>query len=162
MCDFNSSWKKKCKEQSLEIDRLRARITELERPEPPAQERPSPSGIMSWTEVLAYTDRVEIPGEWQIAHIADTNSMDRVFDTGHILMVRPPTDDEALSLKVGDIAIYEADNKQIFHAVKAVEQDAQGKYYTFEGINNVGYPDHYKVRPEDIVYLIGGWFNTYY
>jgi len=162
MCDLASAWKEKCKQLESENEVLTQMIYELEHPEP-AVERPSPSGIMSWVNIKVYEDRIEIPGEWKIAHIADTNSMDRVFDVGHILMVREPRDNEATNLKEGDIAIYQiGDSGQIFHAVKGVNFDDEGLYYTFEGINNVGYPDPYKVRPENIIYLVGGWFNTYY
>lgn len=55
---------------------------------------------------------------WKVFDIADTNSMDPVFDEGHLLVGEPYT--SATSLAIGDIVIW--GERKIVHRVIALDQ----------------------------------------
>ena len=55
---------------------------------------------------------------WKVFEIADSNSMDPVFDAGHLLVGEPYT--QATSLAIGDIVVW--GDRHIVHRIIALEQ----------------------------------------
>jgi len=124
--------------------------------DPSGVERLSPTGSYPQSSVVAYADRVVIkePGLVLLKNVADTNSMDPVFDFGHTLIARKEGFHN--ELKPGDIVVYHAGSgKYIVHRIIEIKTDEQGKLYTLEGDNNTR-PDAYLVRDIHIKYLIAG------
>lgn len=128
--------------------------------EPSGLERLSPKGIFPQSSVVAYADRAVIKesGLTLLKNIADTNSMDPVFDTGHTLIARK--EDFHDQLKPGDIVVYHAGyGRYVVHRIIEITTDEQGKSYKLEGDNN-NMPDPYLVKDVHIKYLIVGVVYT--
>lgn len=124
--------------------------------EPSGLERLSPTGTFPQSSVVAYADRVVIsePGLVTLKNIADTNSMDPVFDMGHTVIAKKEGFHD--ELKPGDIVVYHAgSSKYIVHRIIEITVDEQGRLYTLEGDNNNS-PDPYRVRDMHIKYLVVG------
>lgn len=113
-----------------------------------APEQASPQDWISESQIKVFDSGVfiSIPhARW--AQLADTNSMDPVFDEGaHVIEVVPklPTD-----VAVGDVVSYETDFGVVVHRVVGVGEDGGGIYYTVKGDNNT-LPDAKKVRFDDV------------
>ena len=130
--------------------------------DPSGVERPSPVGTIPQSAVERFADRIVIkqPGLKLIKDIADTNSMDPLFDTDHTLIVRSKDSFDANDLKEGDIIIYlNGDGRLVVHRVIQVDADEQGKFYKCEGDNN-NRPDAYIIRDINIKYLVAGVIYT--
>lgn len=128
--------------------------------EPSGLERLSPTGVFPQSSVVAYTDRAMIkePGLVLLKNIADTNSMDPVFDTGHTLIAKNEGFHD--ELKPGDIIVYHAGSgRYVVHRIIEITTDEHGRLYKLEGDNN-NRPDPYLVRDIHIKYLIVGVVYT--
>jgi hypothetical protein len=166
MCDFASAWKKKCQQLEIEKDLLltenedlRNQVYKLEHP-PPAVERPSPKGEIPRSAVKVYADRVEIRiPNLKRAILTNSNSMEP-WDKGHTLLLKEEFDRDLL--EVGDIPVYDmGDGNNIIHQVIRIDEDEQGRFYTMQGLNNVGWPDKDLPRNENMEHIVVVWINTY-
>ncbi len=108
-------------------------------------ERDSPSDWVAESEIEMRPDGVFIKfnnPQWAI--LADTNSMDPVFDTGSHLIQAFPTNPE--QIHVGDIVSYNSPvGFTIVHRVIEIGNDEEGWYAIIKGDNNPT-PDPWKVR----------------
>ncbi len=108
-------------------------------------ERDSPGDWIDERQIEMRPDGVFIHfnnPQWAI--LADTNSMDPVFDTGSHLIQLIPTSSE--QIKVGDIVSYSSPlGFSIVHRVIEVGNDEDGWYAILKGDNNPK-PDPWKVR----------------
>ncbi len=110
-------------------------------------ERASPSDWIKESQIEMRQDGVFIHfsnPQWAI--LADTNSMDPVFDEGsHLIQAFPTSADQ---INVGDIVSYEAPlGFSIVHRVIEIGNDEKGWYAILKGDNNPT-PDPWKVRFE--------------
>lgn len=130
------------------------------------REKPSPQDIVKkeWIPTSIYTSQINIPFTDDplvyIPDIADTNSMDPLFDIGHncILLAGATEADQATLcdfLKVGDVAVYQVYTNLIIHRITKIGSDDTGRFFKFKGDNNFS-GDHYKVRDSWIRYLMIG------
>lgn len=108
-------------------------------------ERPSPSDWIAEPQIEMRADGVFIKmtnPQWAI--LADTNSMDPVFDAGsHLIQVFPTGPEQ---IHVGDIVSYDSPvGFTIVHRVIEVGNDEEGWYAIIKGDNNPT-PDPWKVR----------------
>jgi len=108
-------------------------------------ERDSPADWIKESQIEMRKDGVFIKlnnPQWAI--IANTNSMDPVFDeTSHLIQVFPTS---AADVHVGDIASYDSPlGFSIVHRVIETGEDEDGWYAIFKGDNNPQ-PDPWKVR----------------
>ncbi|HEY95802.1 MAG TPA: hypothetical protein G4O15_12790 [Dehalococcoidia bacterium] len=167
MCNLGNAWKEKCKQLENENTDLTQKVEELEKeiynlkhPEP-SVEKPSPKGEFPRSVVRTYPDRIEVRvNNLQEAILVDSNSMDGMWDTGHTILLKEDFDRD--SLIVGDIPVYDmGDGANIIHPIISIDEDEEGKYYTTQGLNNVGWPDKHKVRNSHIKYIVVGWINTH-
>lgn len=130
--------------------------------EPSGVERPSPTGTIPQSSVERYSDRIVIkqPGLRLVQNIADTNSMDPLFDTKHTLIVRGRESFNDNDLKKGEIIVYMNElGDLISHRIIKVDADANGNIYTCEGDNN-NTPDTCIIRYANIKYLVVGIVYT--
>ena len=90
--------------------------------------------------------------QWAI--LADTNSMDPVFDAGsHLIQIFPKSKDD---IHVGDIISYNSPmGFSIVHRVREIGNDEQGWYAIVKGDNNPT-PDPWKVRFEMVTRITVG------
>ena len=115
-----------------------------------SRDKISPHDWIERNQIHVYSDKVvlDIPNVvW--AEIADTKSMDPVFDsTAHVLQLIPTSPND---IHVGDIVSYEylSDQPNIIHRVVEIGNDAQGWYAVIKGDNNSS-PDPGKVRFDQI------------
>ena len=131
------------------------------------QELPSPRGLIPKATVkYSKSERkltIQNCPETILAVIADTNSMEPMIDDQHTPFLIPMPQPEAPfryeDLRVGDIAIYQAGAKLIFHTIVKIITDFDGRLYTFRG-NNTGREDPWLVRDNNIKYLYYGGVNT--
>ncbi len=108
-------------------------------------ERPSPSDWVQESQIEMRQDGVFIHlnnPQWAI--LADTNSMDPVFDQGsHLIQVFPTSQSQ---IHEGDIISYNAPlGFSIVHRVIEIGNDEDGWYAITKGDNNPG-PDPWKIR----------------
>lgn len=137
---------------------------------PPGQERPSPGSWMP-NEAFGYDPATSIfsidfkslqtkfrlsqPPLFAWNAVPNTNSMDPVFDAGHlnILISGATPEDHAklvTALQVGDIAVYSLDGTSyIIHRIIKI---SSGKY-SFAGDNNSGVVDKPDVRADQIKFI---------
>lgn len=112
-------------------------------------ERPSPSDWVKEPEIEMRPDGVFVKlGNPQWAILADTNSMDPVFDAGsHLIQIVPTSTSQ---IHVGDIVSYLSPlGFTIVHRVKEIGTDEEGWYAIMKGDNNPK-EDPWKVRFEDV------------
>lgn len=112
-------------------------------------ERDSPSDWIKERQIEMRQDGVFIKlnnPQWAI--LADTNSMDPVFDdTSHLIQMRPMS---AKEINEGDIISYAAPHGYtIVHRVIEIGEDEEGWYAIAKGDNNPQ-PDPWKVRFDQI------------
>lgn len=109
------------------------------------QERDSPGDWVKESQIEMRSDGVFIKfnnPQWAI--LADTNSMDPVFDSEAHLIQEVPL--AAAEIKVGDIVSYESPlGFSIVHRVIEIGNDEDGWYAILKGDNNPQ-PDPWKVR----------------
>jgi signal peptidase I len=79
--------------------------------------------------------------------------MDPTVDAGHTCILTSSYKPEELT--VGDVVVYQAPDRQILHRIIKIEQDSQGRRYTFKGDNNYR-KDPYTIRDEHIKWLLIG------
>ncbi|MEM3154819.1 MAG: signal peptidase I [Candidatus Woesearchaeota archaeon] len=108
-------------------------------------ERNSPSDWIKESQIEMRPDGVFIHfnnPQWAI--LADTNSMDPVFDAGsHLIQIIPQSQND---IKVGDIVSYASPlGFSIVHRVIEIGNDEEGWYAILKGDNNPQ-PDPWKVR----------------
>ncbi|VVB81393.1 Uncharacterised protein [uncultured archaeon] len=108
-------------------------------------ERPSPSDWIVENQIQMAPDSVTLSiknPQWAI--LADTNSMDPVFDAGSHLIQEVPTSKE--QIHVGDIVSYNSPmGFTIVHRIIEIGNDEEGWYAIFKGDNNPT-ADPWKVR----------------
>ncbi|RMD57784.1 signal peptidase I [Candidatus Woesearchaeota archaeon] len=110
-------------------------------------ERDSPADWIEESQIEMRPDgvfiRVNNP-QWAI--LADTNSMDPVFDAGsHLIQILPTRPEQ---IHVGDIVSYQSPaGYSIVHRVIEIGEDEEGWYAILKGDNNPQ-PDPWKVRFE--------------
>ena len=167
MCNLGNAWKEKCKQMEDEnsvltqrVAQLENKINDLEHPEP-SVEKPSPKGEFPRSVVRTYPNRIEVRVDnLQEAILVDSNSMDGMWDAGHTILLKEDFDRDTLI--VGDIPVYDmGDGFNIIHPIISIDHDEEGKYYTTQGLNNVGWPDQHKVRNSHVKYIVVGWINTH-
>ncbi len=95
-----------------------------------------------------------------ITGVADTNSMDGVMDQGNNILCLAGADAENRQilcdwLKVGDIAIYEANGGYIIHRIIKIMDEDGRRRFVFKGDNN-GQADPYKIYDENIRCVLAG------
>ena len=108
-------------------------------------ERDSPADWIQESQIEMRPDGVFIKinnPQWAI--LADTNSMDPVFDIGsHLIQVHPSSQAQ---IRVGDIISYKAPvGFSIVHRVIEIGEDEGGWYVITKGDNNPT-PDPWKIR----------------
>lgn len=129
---------------------------------------------------IPFTKKPIIQG---IMEIPNSNSMDGVMDYGHNPLYIMPADEANHQILVDWLAneylvsgglnandcvyrIMADDNDEpsdfsaahiayIIHRIYGVNEDSEGRYFTFMGVNNHK-PDSYKVRDKNILYFNGG------
>ena len=108
-------------------------------------ERDSPSDWIAESQIEMRADGVFVRfSDPQWAILADTNSMDPVFDDGSHLIQKIVTNKE--EVHVGDIVSYQAPlGFTIVHRVVEIGTDEEGWYAILKGDNNPT-PDPWKVR----------------
>ena len=120
-------------------------------------ERPSPRDIIKYNQISWTVDTLTIKDipSITIANIADTNSMDGLFDIGHNALLISAFDRGKLA--VGDIIVYRPDDNvgQIIHRIIEIGEDDLGKFYRAKGDNNYR-EDIYIIRNDHISYLCIG------
>jgi len=118
-------------------------------------ERPSSRDIIPYSAIKASGAKITIDfgGAVEIAEIADTNSMDPVFDIGHNAILLKDFDRSELA--VGDVVVYRLYGGLIIHRIIEITEDEGGRNYRLKGDNN-DKPDPYWVRDEHIKYLMAG------
>ena len=94
-----------------------------------------------------------IEGDVIIPDIADTNSMDGLFDYGHNLLLLDTFDKSAL--EIGDIIVYSSTQGLIVHRIVEIGTDTNGCWYKCKGDNNSS-KDPYLIRNFNILYLCIG------
>ena len=129
-------------------------------PQIPGAEKPSPAGIIPMGNVSWKTGEItiKVPG-LTLAALEDSNSMDPLFDRGHLLI--ETTEFNPDELVVGDIVSYHAGSgSYIVHRIESIEEDENGRLFRFLGDNNVGRRDPYLVRAEHLRALVVGIIYT--
>ena len=131
-------------------------------PETPGKERPSPAGVIPFSDLHLSSDRNVMTlnkSGLVFGSLMDTNSMDPLFDANHTLIMTDDFDRDALV--VGDIISYHVGSGQyIVHRIDEIIVDDYGRLYHLLGDNNAGQRDSYRVRNEHITYLIVGIIYT--
>lgn len=127
-------------------------------------EIPSPRADIDWDDVdySIVTKTLSIkniePPIW-IVTVALSNSMEPTLDDYHFIVLssNPKYLSEA-ELEIGDVVVWEKDNRSVIHSIVNISEDVGGRYYTTRGWN-VSFADPYKIRIEDIkwVGLINIW-----
>lgn len=119
-------------------------------------ERISPFDHISQDNIFVYDDKVVINIDnpaW--AQFTDTNSMDPVIDIGsNSIEIKPRTPED---VHIGDIVSYKSKLIEgvIIHRVVAINEDAEGFYYTLKGDNNL-ISDPEKVRFDQVEGVVVG------
>ena len=125
------------------------------------KELPSPKPRIKSEEVLYYPQLGQITinnipeGTW-ITTVMDTNSMDPVFDIGHLLILTPITDHS--DLIVGDIVNYKQEGTgydSIIHRITKITIKDGVRHYECKGDNCVK-ADPYDLIDGNIKYLYRG------
>ncbi len=129
--------------------RFLRRLFTLDQPSPIGVVDPSTIKYNRATETL--TLKVKSP-VW-ITDVADTNSMDGLFDKGDRVVVTASFDKEKLT--VGDVIIFQPDGYggTIIHRIVKIGRDRNGKWYKTKGDNCI-MGDPYKLRSKHIKYLL--------
>jgi len=112
-------------------------------------ERPSPGDWVKESDIEMRPDGVFIKvSNPQWAVLANTNSMDPVFDDGsHLIQIIPTSTDQ---IRVGDIVSYLSPlGFTIVHRVKEIGHDEEGWYAIMRGDNNPK-DDPWKVRWDEV------------
>jgi len=111
-------------------------------------EKPSPQVFIDYPKksIVLNGKRYTVKG------IADTNSMDPVFDVGHKAILKTFMNDDIIR---GDILIYKHNKMLISHRVVKIGMDYDGIYYICQGDNNFK-EDPWKVRKNMIKYILVG------
>ena len=124
-----------------------------------SMERPSPHPIIKWQDVkydreLGVLTISNIPNGW-LTTVADTNSMEPMFDYGDILILLPVKIHD--NLQVGDVVVYYTGAEQsIIHRIRSIKRDKQGwRHYTLKGDNNL-FNDAYDVMDGHIHWIYAG------
>ena len=121
-------------------------------------DQPSPSGVVDPSKI-SYSRISETliigglkPPIW-ITDVADTNSMDGLFDKGDRVVVTASFDRNKLG--VGDVVIFQPDDYEgtIIHRIVKIGKDEYGRWYRTQGDNCI-IPDPYKLRNKHIKYLL--------
>lgn len=118
-------------------------------------ERPSSRDIIPYSAIKVKGSKVTIDcgGDVEIAEIADTNSMDPVFDIGHNAILLKEFN--RTELAIGDVIVYKLYGGNIIHRIIDIQQDKHGRLYKLKGDNNPK-ADAYQIRDEHIKYLMVG------
>ena len=120
-----------------------------------AKEQLSPSDHIKADQIKVYQDKIVLNvknAQW--ARLADTNSMDPVFDKeANVLQLIP---EQASEIQEGDIISYkDVDGTRIIHRVVFKGVDSQGIYFIVKGDNNP-VSDPGKIRFEQIDRVLFG------
>ena len=118
-------------------------------------ERPSSRDIIPYSAIKVKGTKVTVDFgvAVEIAEIADTNSMDPVFDIGHnAILLR---DFDRSELTEGDVVVYRLYGGNIIHRIIHIQEDEGGRNYQLKGDNNPE-PDPYWIKDEHIKYLMVG------
>ena len=83
--------------------------------------------------------------------VQNTNSMEPLIDIGHEVLISDKVDD----LNIGDVIIWQQDNKNVIHSIIQCGTDEGGDFYRTQGLN-VNHPDTEIIRKVDIKYLCVG------
>lgn len=94
-----------------------------------------------------------IKGYVSIAEIADTNSMEGIFDYGHNVLLVSEFDKS--KLEVGDIIVYTAPQGKVIHRIVEKGIDDMGRWFKVKGDTNFR-DDPYILREINIIYLCIG------
>jgi len=117
-------------------------------------EIPSPRDIVPLSDIT-----INIRGaQTTLAVIADSNSMDPLFDIGHNAILTPFTDTIPFrkeDLVVGDIVVYQAGTRFIVHRIIEITGEGEGRVYKIQG-DNTANPDPYMITNPYIKYLVIG------
>jgi hypothetical protein len=127
----------------------------IEPPPEPTLERPSARDIIPRSDIKISRNRLSINFDSKptIAEIADTNSMDPVFDIGHNAILISEFDRD--KLEVGDVIVYRLYSGLIIHRIIDISKDDISKTFQLKGDNN-SLPDEWWIRPDHIKYLMIG------
>jgi len=118
-------------------------------------ERPSSRDIIPYSAIKVEGSKVAVDfgGAVEIADIADTNSMDPVFDIGHNVILLKDFDHSQLA--VGDVIVYQLYGGKVIHRIVEITQEAGERLYKLKGDNNPT-ADPYLIKDEHIKYLMVG------
>lgn len=139
MCWLSDLFKSPKQENIIEADTL---------------ERPSSRDIIPYSAIKVEGNKVTIDfgSDVEIAEIADTNSMDPVFDIGHNAILLKDFDHNQLA--IGDVIVYQL-SSLIIHRIIDIQEDENGRLYKLKGDNNPR-ADAYQIRDGHIKYLMVG------
>jgi len=101
--------------------------------------------------VIQKTDKGVLVCDVKTTTVQNTNSMEPLLDIGHEVLIT----DKIGDIKVGDIIIWQKDNKNVIHSIIETGSDEFGNYYRTQGLN-VNRPDVEIIRKVDIKYLCVG------
>ena len=122
---------------------------------------PSPKPVIKNGDVRWNEERreltIKLPKGTKVTTVQDTNSIEAVFEAGHILAYFPH--DKKKGLDAGEIAIYSDFGNPgnlggIIHRVKWVDIVKGKRIYTFQG-DNVSIEDPWEVTDEHISAVLG-------
>ena len=99
------------------------------------QEIDSPSDFIKTEDLRLWNDNICIAGNYTLAKIANTNSMDPTLDEDSIVMVKHITDYS--EIQVGDIVTYKDSEGTVVHRIVWIDS----KGVVVKGDNNA-YPDY--------------------
>jgi hypothetical protein len=116
-------------------------------------DRASPGDHIKENQIHVYDGKVVIDADVEWSRFTDTKSMDPLFDSSaNGLEMKPKSEND---IRIGDIIVYNYNDKRIIHRVIAKGQDNEGIYFTVKGDNNKD-ADGVKVRFKDITGILVG------
>lgn len=117
-------------------------------------EIPSPRNVVMLGDISLNIQGADV----QLAEVADTNSMDPLFDIGHNAILAPFTEHfpyRKEDLSIGDIVVYQVGTRMIVHRITEITTDEYGRLYTIQG-DNTAHRDPYLIRNQQLKYLMIG------
>lgn len=170
MCNLSANLRLTRENAALvqELGKAYAEIEQLENPPPDSdwhpdlsRERPSSRDIIKRNEMdeTGLLESLNLPPGSTLATVAGTGSMDGMMDYGHNGILVPIGTEAPYrleDLKVGDVAVYcPSGTKLVVHRIWEIQEDEDGRKYTFWGDNNPG-PDKWVLRDNHLRYLLVG------
>ena len=113
-----------------------------------------PKTRIGMDKIKVYKSKVLInEKEIKYGTVKGTNSMLPLIYKGATVLYKIPESEE--DIKVGDIVVFRTKRGYVIHRIVDKSRDEKGVYYITKGDNN-RFRDGYKIRFENIVYVVVG------